>query len=422
MSSITTVQLSDENFSYSFSEDLSNYIGAVYSHNIASSGATLSLLSQFGTTADKTSGYILIDKVSDWINRYNTVYKGICGSISVKNPNPTAIGIQCDATGASPSTCYNGATGTLATHWWSVHNFLQYGGKCIIAGDSDIWNENSNQLLDKSKFPGIDLVFALDHTEKQANLVKDTIIGRNYDCFGVVGVSGTVSGYGEPVNGVGGQTAGEITPRGLSLGQYGMAVYGYKVHFGLNQNLETVLSPLIADAAGCIIRTDRDYYPWFSPAGFNRGKLLNSISLDKSPSEASQVHLASKNVNFFVTVSGQGSFLFSDKTLLQNTESPYKFVNVSRLLIFLIKNIAPIAKRYLFEFNNDLTRLSFTNNIEPILEEARSSGGLTDYTIVCDESNNTPDIIAQNNFVADITITSSVPVMTINLRFTNLNT
>jgi len=235
-------------------------------------------------------------------------------------------------------------------------------------------------------------------------------------------VSGEISGYGEPINGVGGQTAINITPRGLSLGQYGMAVYGNKLHFGLNQNLNTVTSPLVADAAGCLIRTDRDFYPWYSPAGFNRGKVLNSIRLETEPSESAQTYLTSQNVNFFITVSGQGSFLFSDKTLLQDTSNPYRFINVSRLLIYLIKNIGPIAKRYLFEFNNELTRLSFTNNVEPILDEALASGGLTDFTVVCDESNNTPDIIAQNKFVADVTITSAIPIMTINLRFTNLNT
>lgn len=422
MSSLTTVQLFDENFSYSFSEDLSNYVGAVYCENLAASGATLSLLTQFGNTADNDAGYMLLTKVSDWINKYNNTYKGICGSIGVKNPDPIALGGQCNAAGASPTSCYNGATGTLAKYWWSVHNFLQYGGKCIIAGDSGTWTQNTNPLLDKGKFPDIDVVFALDHSETQANIIKNIVIGRNYDCFGVVGVSGEISGYGEPINGVGGQTAINITPQGVSLGQYGMAVYGNKLHFGLNQNLNTVTSPLVADAAGCLIRTDRDFYPWYSPAGFNRGKVLNAIRLETEPSESSQNHLTTKNVNFFITVSGQGSFLFSDKTLLQDTSNPYRFINVSRLLIYLIKNIGPIAKRYLFEFNNELTRLSFTNNVEPILNEALASGGLTDYTIVCDESNNTPDIIAQNKFIADVTITSAIPIMTINLRFTNLNT
>jgi len=129
-----------------------------------------------------------------------------------------------------------------------------------------------------------------------------------------------------------------------------------------------------------------------------------------------------KQVNFYVTVPSQGTFLLSDRTLVEDQDSPYKFINVSRLLIFLIKAIGPIAKRLLYEFNNEVTRISFVNSVQPILEQAQASGGLTDYTIVCDESNNTPAVIANNNFVADITIKSAVPITTINLRFTNLNT
>jgi phage tail sheath protein FI len=120
-------------------------------------------------------------------------------------------------------------------------------------------------------------------------------------------------------------------------------------------------------------------------------------------------------------VSGQGTFLFSDKTLYSDSTSPYRYVNVSRLLIYLIKNITPIAKRYLFEFNNSITRTSFTNSVTPILEQAKSTGGLIDYTITCDDSNNTDAVISANNFVADIKIKPAKAINYITLRFTNLN-
>jgi hypothetical protein len=420
-SPITTVELFDESFVFSSSEDLSNAIGAVYSQNVGIPGGTLSLLSFFGDTADNEAGYILLNTVSEWINRYTAKYAGICGSATVRSPDPTETSAGCGS--GAGSNCFNGATGTMATHWWSVHNFLQYGGKCIIAGDTTGFTLGNTVLVDKSKFLDVDVVFALDNTQTQANSVYEIVKARNNDCFGVVGASGTVSGgYGEPINGVGGQSAGAIQPRGVSLGQYGMSVFGEKEHFGLlDEDLSLVTSPLIADVAGCLIRTDRDYYPWFSPAGYVRGRILNILRLKNQPSEASQVNLLDKSVNFATTVSGQGTFLFSDKTLYPDSTSPYRYVNVSRLLIYLIKNITPIAKRYLFEFNNSITRTSFTNSVTPILEQAKSTGGLIDYTITCDESNNTDAVISANNFVADIKIKPAKAINYITLRFTNLN-
>lgn len=421
-SPITTVQLLDESFVYSSSEELSNRVGAVFCQKLNSSGATMSLLTEYGDAADKTVGYMLIETVAEWINRYTDKYKGVCGSIPVKSPDPLGIGMGCAESGATAS-CFNGATGTLATYWWSVHNFLQYGGNCVVAGESSNWTRATNPLMDKGKFSDIDVVFALDHSATQANIVTEIVQGRANDCFGVVGSSGAMDGgYGEPVNGVGGQTSGSIVARGASLAQYGMCVFGEKDHFGLlDEDLTVISSPLAADAAGCIIRTDRDYYPWYAPAGYIRGRILNLIRLKDQPTDASQTNLFGKRVNYALTIPGQGSFLFSDRTLISDDTSPYKNISVSRLLIYLIKNIGPLAKRFLYDFNNSITRTSFLNSASPILEIAKTTGGLSDYTLTCDESNNTPAIIAENKFVVDVTIKPSTPITTITLRFTNMN-
>lgn len=421
MSSLTIVELFDESLVFSSSEDLSNTIGAVYSQKLNTAGATMSLLTVFGDTADNQAGYMLLNTVSEWINRYTSTYQGICGSSPVKSPDPLETAGGCVSGGGA--NCFNGATGTLASHWWSVHNFLQYGGKCIVAGDNDTFTQTNNPILDKSKFPDVDVVFALDSSLAQANIVTNVVQGRANDCFGVVGASGTISGgYGEPINGVGGQSAGNIQPRGLSLGQYGMSVFGEKEHFGLmDEDLTLITSPLIADAAGCLIRTDRDFYPWYSPAGYARGRILNLIRLKNQPTEASQINLASKNVNFAATISGQGTFLLSDKTLYSDSNSPYRFINVSRLLIYLIKTINPIAKRYLFEFNDSTTRTLFANSVSPLLEKIKNTGGILDYSIVCDTSNNTDLIVANGQFVADITIKPAKAINSITIRFTNLN-
>lgn len=420
MSSITTIELLNQTFVSSSSEDLSNAVGAVFSDKVNTSGVTMSLLTEFGETADISAGYILVETVAEWVNRYTTKYAGICGADGVKSPDPTNALTMC--TGPNSTNCFAGANGNLARQWWSVHNFLQYGGNCVISGDGGAWTRANNPLLDKSKFADIDVVFALDHGLTQANIVRDVVLGRSNDCFGVVGVSGTVSGYGEPVSGNGGQTAINVQPRGLSLSQYGMAVFGEKEHFGLeDEDLTIISTPLIADAAGCIIRTDRDYYPWYSPAGYVRGRILNLIRLKDQPSKSTQAYFLANKINYASTISGQGTFLFSDRTLMTDDASSYKYVNVSRLLIYLVKNITPIANRFLFELNNDATRTSFINSATPILEAAQSTGGLQDYTITCDESNNTAALIADNKFVVDITIKPTKSIYSVTLRFTNLN-
>lgn len=412
MSSLTTVELFDESLVFSSSEDLSNTIGAVFCQKLNTSGPTMSLLTVFGDTADNQAGYMLLNTVSEWINKYTSTYQGICGSIPVKSPDPMET-----------SGNFNGATGTLASYWWSVHNFLQYGGKCIISGENSTFSQINNPITDKSKFPDIDVVFALDSSAVQANIVTTIVQGRLNDCFGVVGASGTaLGGYGEPINGVGGQSAGNIQPRGLSLGQYGMCIFGEKEHFGLlDEDLSLVTSSLIPDVAGCLIRTDRDFFPWYSPAGYVRGRILNLIRLKNQPTESSQLNLLSKNINFAATVSGEGTFLLSDRTLYSDPTSPYKFVNVSRLLIHLVKNISPIAKRYLFDFNNTSTRTSFTNSVTPLLEKIKNTGGIVDYTVVCDSSNNTDVVVSNNQFIADVTIKPAKAINSITLRFTNLN-
>lgn len=420
MALITIIELLNQTFVASESESLSEDIGAVFSNKTNISGATVSLLTEFGDSADVTAGYMLVQTVADWVNKYTAKYAGICGADMVSSPDPLNSSVMC--TGASSGNCFIGANGLLAKQWWSVHNFLQYGGSCIITGDTSAFSKANVPILDKSKFPEIDVIFALDSGITQANIVYELVAGRGNDCFGVVGASGSVSGYGEPIDGIGGQTANEMQPLGLSLGQYGMSIFGEKEHFGLeDENLTIISTPLIADAAGCLIRTDRDFYPWYSPAGYIRGRILNIIRLKDQPTTSVQNYLAANKINYASTVPGEGTFLFSDKTLVSDPNSPYKNISVARLLIHLIKKINPIANKLLFEINNSSTRTSFINTITPILNSVEGTGGLQSYRIVCDESNNTPAIIEDNKFVVDLVLKPTKTVETIVLRFTNLN-
>ncbi len=174
--------------------------------------------------------------------------------------------------------------------------------------------------------------------------------------------------------------------------------------------------PLNGDTAGTAVRTDFTADPWFSPAGFNRGQIKNVVKLAYSPSKADRDTLYKKGVNPVVTFPGQGTVLFGDKTLLAKP-SAFDRINVRRLFIVLEKAIATAAKFQLFEFNDAFTRAQFRNLVEPYLRDVQGRRGITEYKVVCDESNNTGAVIDRNEFVADIYVKPNRSINFIQLNF-----
>jgi phage tail sheath protein FI len=174
--------------------------------------------------------------------------------------------------------------------------------------------------------------------------------------------------------------------------------------------------PLNGDTAGITVRTDFIADPWFSPAGFNRGQIKNVVKLAYSPSKADRDTLYKKGVNPVVSFPGNGTILFGDKTLLAKP-SAFDRINVRRLFIILEKSIATAAKYQLFEFNDGFTRAQFRNLVEPFLRDVQGRRGITDFKVVCDESNNTGEIIDRNEFVADIFIKPARAINFIQLNF-----
>lgn len=174
--------------------------------------------------------------------------------------------------------------------------------------------------------------------------------------------------------------------------------------------------PLNGDVAGSCVRTDFVADPWFSPAGFNRGQIKNVVKLAYSPSKTDRDTLYKKGVNPVVTFPGNGTVLFGDKTLLAKP-SAFDRINVRRLFIVLEKAIATAAKFQLFEFNDAFTRAQFRNLVEPFLREVQGRRGITEYKVVCDETNNTGDVIDRNEFVADIYVKPARSINFIQLNF-----
>jgi len=196
---------------------------------------------------------------------------------------------------------------------------------------------------------------------------------------------------------------------------YGIFDSGYKYMYDrFNDTFRYV--PLNGDIAGTCARTDIQQFPWFSPAGTSRGAILNAVKLAYNPGRRQRDILYSNRINPVIFSPGAGIVLFGDKTGYGKS-SAFDRINVRRLFIYLEDAISYAAKDFLFEFNDEITRTSFVNIVEPFLRDVQSKRGIFDYVVICDETNNTGEIIDANEFVADIYIKPARSINFIGLTF-----
>ena len=168
--------------------------------------------------------------------------------------------------------------------------------------------------------------------------------------------------------------------------------------------------------AGLCANTDRVADAWFSPAGQNRGQFLGVTKLAFNPTKSQRDDLYRARINPLVAFPGSGIQLFGDKTRLAKP-SAFDRINVRRLFITLEKAISTASEAMLFEFNDEFTRANFRNMVEPFLREVKGRRGITDFLVVCDETNNTGNVIDTNRFVADIYIKPARSINFITLNF-----
>ena len=196
---------------------------------------------------------------------------------------------------------------------------------------------------------------------------------------------------------------------------YGVFDSGYKYMYDrFNDTFRYV--PLNGDIAGTCARTDIQQFPWFSPAGTSRGAILNAVKLAYNPGKSQRDILYSNRINPVIFSPGAGIILFGDKTGFAKS-SAFDRINVRRLFIYLEDAISAAAKDFLFEFNDEITRTSFVNIVEPFLRDVQSKRGIFDYVVICDETNNTAAVIDSNEFVADIYIKPARSINYIGLTF-----
>lgn len=201
----------------------------------------------------------------------------------------------------------------------------------------------------------------------------------------------------------------------LTASTFAVIDSGYKYQYDKYSDVYRWI-PLNADIAGLCARTDDVRDPWFSPAGYSRGNVKNVVKLQLNPAKAERDVLYKSKINPVITQPGQGTILFGDKTNAPTT-SAFDRINVRRLFIVLEKAIGVAAKSTLFEFNDDFTRAQFKNLVEPFLRDVQGRRGIYDFRVVCDETNNTSNVIDSNQFVGDIYIKPARSINFIQLNF-----
>jgi hypothetical protein len=201
----------------------------------------------------------------------------------------------------------------------------------------------------------------------------------------------------------------------ITSSSYAVFDSGYKYMFDRFNNTFRYI-PCSADIAGLMARTSINQYSWFSPAGASRGAINGAVKLAYNPSKAQRDLLYPKRINPIIFSPGAGIILYGDKTALSYV-SAFDRINVRRLFLTIESTIERAARAQLFEFNDIITRSNFVNIVEPYLRDVKSKRGIIDFLVVCDETNNTPDVIDGNQFRADIFVKPARSINFIGLTF-----
>jgi len=263
----------------------------------------------------------------------------------------------------------------------------------------------------------VSLVLTGSHNRTVVQYTIDNLAETRKDC--VVFLS---PARANTVNNIGEETEDVIDYRELigRSSSYAVMDSGWKYQFDKYNNVYRWV-PLNGDIAGLCVRTDFERDPWFSPAGFNRGQIKNVVKLSWNPDKSNRDDLYKNGINPVVTFPGEGTVLFGDKTLLAKP-SAFDRINVRRLFIVLEKAIARAAKYSLFEFNDEFTRAQFVALVEPFLRDVQGRRGIFDFRVVCDTTNNTPEVIDRNEFIGDIYIKPARSINFIQLNFIAVRT
>jgi len=285
------------------------------------------------------------------------------------------------------------------------------GGVDAAPADGDL--EAGYSLFVDKELVDISLVITGGHSATVCQHVIDEVSLGRLDCVTFVSpaLADVKSNAGDEVTDV----IDHFKTTLNRFSSYAVADSGWKRQYD-RYNDVYVNVPLNADIAGLCARTDDTNDPWFSPAGLNRGQIKNVVKLLWTPNQAERDELYKNGINPVANLPGNGVVLYGDKTLLAKP-SAFDRINVRRLFIVLEKAVSTAAKFQLFEFNDVFTRAQFKSIVEPFLRNVRGRRGIFDFRVVCDETNNTGEVIDRNEFVADIFIKPARSINFIQLNF-----
>ncbi len=207
---------------------------------------------------------------------------------------------------------------------------------------------------------------------------------------------------------------------GLTSTSYAVFDSGYKYFYDrFNDKYRYIACN--GDVAGLCVATSATLDDWYSPAGLNRGSLRNAVKLAYNPNKADRDELYQARINPIVSFPGSGVTLFGDKTALASP-SAFDRINVRRLFLNIERRVEGLAKQVLFEQNDEVTRSSFASALNSYLNEIQARRGVTDFLVVCDETNNTPEVIDRNEFVAELFIKPTRSINYVTVTFTATKT
>ena len=312
---------------------------------------------------------------------------------------------------ASGSNWGTAAAGTAFTDVTSVSNVsLSNGADGSAATTAQI--KSAYEKFQDSETTDVGLIIAgagdsthIDNLITIAENRKDCVVFASPERSDVVNVTNSATQKDNVVNFF----------NGIASSSYVFFDSGYKYMYDRYNDVYRYV-PLNGDMAGLSARTDSVADAWYSPAGLNRGVVRGAVKLAFNPTQSQRDELYRARVNPVTTFPGQGTVLFGDKTGLKNP-SAFDRVNVRRLFIVLEKAISTASKVQLFEFNDEFTRAGFRNMVEPFLREVQGRRGITDYLVVCDETNNTGEVIDRNEFIAEIFVKPARSINFISLQF-----
>tara|TARA_B100000927_G_scaffold27103_1_gene20299 strand:- start:8808 stop:10745 length:1938 start_codon:yes stop_codon:yes gene_type:complete len=360
-----------------------------------------------GTVLEKFAGLSKASDAKDDINQTN-FYKNVINDRSewiywMDHPtNGSNWGTS--SAGGTVFACLNGSSDS------DVSTSLASGVDASPA-NSDL--QAGYQLFANDELVDVSLILTSAHPTAVGDYVIDNVAEIRKDAM--VFISPQRSAV---VNNEGSESTSIITTSDLNAytrSSYAVYDSGWKYMYD-KYNDRYVYVPLNGDVAGTCVVTDKSDDPWFSPGGLNRGQIKNAIKLAWSPTKAQRDTLYAKGVNPVISTPGSGIVLFGDKTML-DSPSAFNRINVRRLFIVLEKAIATAAKFQLFEFNDAFTRAQFVALVEPFLRDVQGRRGIFDFRVVCDETNNTPQVIDANEFKADIFVKPAKSINFITLTF-----